>query len=149
MNALLPKVTIPNLTPEEKDGLKDYWNIYEAHREAVTAQLMAMASHHPEFKNIMQDTASQPSTEEQARNRELQRNAVLHNDWEPYLKNLQRQGMGYAQAGLSFRAWFEIIAAFRKFMIPHLLGSYGQSPEHLLSAITGMDTLIDIALSSI
>jgi PAS domain S-box-containing protein len=149
MNASLPEVTIPNLTPDEKEGLKDYWNIYEKHREDVTAQLMQMARQHPEFKYIMQNTASQPSSEEQSMSRELQRNAVLHNDWEPYLRNLQRQGMGYAQAGLSFRAWFEIVAAFRKFMIPHLLNSYGQSSEYLLSAMNGMDTLIDIALSTI
>lgn len=149
MNALLPKVTIPNLTSDEKEGLQDYWRIYEAHREEVTAQLMEMASHHPEFGHIMQSPASQPSAEEQARSRELQRNAVLQNHWEPYLKNLQRQGMGYAQAGLSFHAWFEIVAAFRKFMMPHLLNSYGQSPEHLLSAISGMDTLIDITMGII
>ena len=149
MNALLPKITIPNLTPDEKEGLQDYWRIYEAHREEVTAQLMEMASHHPEFRHIMQNAGSQPSAEEQARSRVLQRDAVLHSDWEPYLENLQRQGMGYAQSGLSFHAWFEIVAAFRKFMMPHLLNAYGQSPEFLLSALTGMDTLIDIALSSI
>jgi PAS domain S-box-containing protein len=149
MNHSLPKVTSPNLTFDEKEGLKDYWNTYEAHREEVTAQLMRMASEHPEFKYIMQNAASQPSAQEQARSRELQRNAILHNDWDPYLENLQRQGMGYAQAGLSFHAWFEIVAAFRKNMMPHLLNSYGQSPENLVSAITGMDTLIDITLSNI
>src|SRR5687768_3514469 len=149
MNASLPKVTIPNLTPDEKEGLKDYWRIYEAHREEVTEQLIQMANQHPEFKYIMQNTDLQPSDEEQSRSHDLQRNAVLQNDWEPYLNNLQRQGMGYAQAGLSFHAWFEIVAAFRKFMMPHLLNSYGQSPEHLLSAISGMDTLIDIAMGII
>src|SRR5687768_3433066 len=149
MSASLPKVTIPNLTPDEKEGLKDYWRIYEAHREEVTEQLILMASQHPEFKYIMQNTDLQPSDEEQSRSHDLQRNAVLQNDWEPYLKNLQRQGMGYAQAGLSFHGWFEIVAAFRKYMMPHFLNSYGQSPEHLLSALVGMDTLLDIVLSSI
>jgi len=149
MNVSLPKVTIPKLTPDEKEGLKDYWRIYEAHREEVTGQLIQMASQHPEFKYIMQNTDSQSSAEEQSRSRDLQRNAVLQNDWEPYLNNLQRQGMGYAQAGLSFHGWFEIVAAFRKYMMPHFLNSYGQSPEHLLSAMIGMDTLIDIVLSNI
>jgi len=142
MNPLLPKVTIPNLTPDERDGLQDYWRVYEAHREEVTAQLMKMASHHPELRRFLLNADSRPSAEEQARSHELQRNAILQNDWEPYLENLQRQGMGYAQAGLSFHAWFEIVAAFRKFMMPYLLDSYGQSPEYLLSAITSMDTLI-------
>jgi hypothetical protein len=47
MNASLPKVTIPKLTPDEKEGLQDYWRIYEAHREEVTSQLLEMANQHP------------------------------------------------------------------------------------------------------
>jgi len=149
VNASLPKIAIPKLSPDEKQGMRDYWHVYEAHRDEVTAKLQAMASQHEEFKFILQNAAAQPTEEEQARSRELQRNAVLQGDWEPYLKNLQRQGMGYAQAGLSFHAWFEIVAAFRKYMMPYLMESYGNSIEHLLSAINGMDTFLDIAMSNI
>jgi len=149
MNASIPKVTIPNLTPDEKAGLQDYWSIYEAHREEITAQLMEMASQHPEFKYILQNASSQPSAEQQARSHELQRNAIFHNDWEPYLENLQLQGMGYAKTGLSFHAWFELVRALEKYMLPHLLASCGESPQRLLSAINGMDILIDIAMGII
>src|SRR6266498_2114112 len=149
MDRSLPQISIPELAPAEKQGLQDYWSAYEAHREAITAQLLEMASHHPEFKYILQNTASQPTTEEADRNREVQRNAIFHDDWEPYLKNLQRQGMSYAKTGLSFRAWFEIVGAFRKYMLPHLMTAYGESPDRLLSAINGMDTLLDIAMSGI
>jgi PAS domain S-box-containing protein len=145
----LPKLTIPNFTPEEKQGLQDYWNLYEKHREEINAQLVEMATHHPEFKFILQNTAAQPTPEEQARNREIQKNAIFQNDWEPYLKNLQRQGMGYAQAGLSFHAWFEIVDAFRKYMTPYLLHSFGEEPERLLFAINGMDNLLDTTMSVI
>src|SRR4030095_954394 len=149
MNSSLPKIRIPKLTPEEKQGLQDYWNLYEKHRDEINAQLVKMAAHHPEFKFILQNAAAQPSPEEQARNREIQKNAIFQDEWEPYLKNLQRQGMGYAQAGLSFHAWFEIVGAFRKYMTPYLLHAFGEEPERLLSAIHGMDTLLDIALSGI
>src|SRR5918994_1448220 len=112
MDASLPPITIPELGPEQKQGLRDYWNTYEAHREEITAELLVMASQHPEFKFILQNTATQPKPEEQARNREIQRNAIFQDEWEPYLRNLQRQGMNYARAGLSFHAWFEIVGAF-------------------------------------
>src|SRR5688572_17048069 len=141
MDASLPKITIPELTPDERQGLHDYWNTYEAHREQITAQLLGMASQHPEFKYILQNTASLPTPEEQARNREIQRNAIFEDDWEPYLRNLQRQGMQYAQSGLSFHAWFEIVGSFRRFMVPHLLNTFGEEPERLLIAIHGMDAL--------
>src|SRR5215208_3258943 len=149
MNASLPKVTAPVLTPDEKQGLQDYWNVYESHRDEVTAQLLDMASQHPEFKYILQNAASQPALEEQARNREIQRNAIFHDDWEPYLKNLQRQGMQYAQTGLSFHAWFEIVGALRKYMVPYLLDAHGATPSRLILAINGMDILLDTAMSII
>jgi PAS domain S-box-containing protein len=149
MNGSLPKITIPKLSPVEKQGLQDYWKVYEAHREEISAKLLEMASQHEEFKFILQNTASQPSAEEQARSRELQRNAVLHGDWDPYLRNLHRQGMVYAQAGLSFRAWFELVGAFRQYTMPYLVHTYGHSTEYLISAMDGMDTLLDIAMTHI
>ncbi len=149
MDASLPKVVIPQLDPEEKQGLQDYWKVYEAHRDEVTAQIAEMALKHPEFKFILQNPSAQPTEEQRARNLEIQRNAILHQDWEPYLTNLQQQGMNYARGGLSFHAWFELIAAFRRAMLPHLVNAYGNSTEYLLSAINGMDTLIDIAMSGI
>jgi PAS domain S-box-containing protein len=149
MDASLPKITIPQLTPEEKQGLQDYWNTYEAHRDPITAQILEMAGQHPEFKYILQNASALPTPEEQARNREIQRNAIFQGDWEPYLRNLQLQGMGYARSGLSFHAWFEIVGAFRRFMVPYLLNSFGEEPERLLRAIHGMDALMDIALSRI
>jgi len=149
MDASLPKVTIPQLSPEEKQGLQDYWAVYEVHRREVTAQLEEMALNHPEFKFIMQNPAALPTEEQRARNVEIQKNAILHQDWEPYLTNLQQQGMGYARGGLSFRAWFELIAVFRRVMMPYLVNAYGNSTELMLSAMQGMDTLIDIALNGI
>jgi PAS domain S-box-containing protein len=149
MNASLPSLPLPNFSPEEKQGLQEYWNLYEKYRDEVNANLVDMAAHHPEFRFILQNTAAQPTPEEQARNREIQRNAIFHDDWEPYLKNLQRQGMTYAQAGLSFHAWFEIVDAFRKYMTPYLLHAFGEEPERLLAAINGMDNLLDTTMSVI
>lgn len=149
VNTSIPKITIPDLTPEEKQGMQAYWRVYEANREEVTAKLQEMALQHAEFKYILQNTAAQPTAEEQAKSRELQRNAVLSGDWKPYLENLQRQGIGYAKTGLSFHAWFEIVAAFRKYLMPHLLEAYRDSKERLVSAIHGMDTYLDIAMSTI
>jgi PAS domain S-box-containing protein len=149
MNSSSLKITIPELNPAEKQGLQDYWKVYEVYREVIAAKLLETASRHPEFKVILQNTAAQPTPEEQARGRELQRNAILQGDWEPYLENLQRQGIGYAHTGLSFRAWFEIVGAFRQYMMPYLVKAYGDSSEFLLSAIDGMNLLIDIGMTNI
>ncbi|HJQ15356.1 MAG TPA: PAS domain S-box protein [Anaerolineales bacterium] len=149
MDASPPKVKIPQLSPEEQQGLHDYWRVYEAHREEINAQIAEMAREHPEFKFILQNPVAQPTEEQRARNVEIQRNAILHQDWAPYLTNLQQQGMNYARGGLSFRAWFELISVFRRVMMPSLVNTYGHSTELLLSAMQGMDAWIDIALNGI
>jgi len=143
------KFATPILTEDESKGLQDYWGMYERHREAITAELIRMAESHPEFRSILQDDSLQQSTEEQEAGLEMQRRAIYHHDWEPYLVNLHEQGIRYAKAGLSFHAWFEIVSAFRKFMRPHLLEAFGDTPQRLLTALNGGDVLIEIAMSTI
>jgi PAS domain S-box-containing protein len=138
--------TIPSLTSDELEGLKDYWKVYESHREDITAALVRMAHEHPEFKFILENAPSWQTDGGQEVAVELQRRAIFEGEWTPYLNNLWTQGMLYAQAGLSFQAWFEIVAAFRRYMVPHLLNSYGKLPERLLSVMNGMDRLVDIVM---
>jgi PAS domain S-box-containing protein len=143
------RTPVPKLQPDEIKGLQDFWEVYESHRPEITAQLLQMASEHPEFKFILQNTPTQRSTEQEQAGLGLQHQAIYDGEWEPYLKSLQLQGMHYAQAGLSFHAWFEIVASFRKYTMPYLLEAYGASPKRLLSAMNGVDILIEITMSAI
>jgi PAS domain S-box-containing protein len=142
-------IVAPNLTSEERRELQDYWTVFERHREQVTADLARMAAEHAEFRFILQNASFQQSPEEQQRGIERQRRAIFHGEWEPYLRNLHEQGIRYAQAGLSFRAWFELISSFRKFIRPHLLDAYGEEPQRLLTSMNGGDVLIEVTMSVI
>lgn len=144
-----PKIVIPNLSSEESKGLQEYWQVYEAHRQEISAELMRLASKIPELQFILQNSSLQPDPEQQQANFERQRRAVYSGEWEPYLQNLWQQGKQYAQAGLSFRAWFELISSFRKVVRPYLLDEYRELPERLLAAMEGADTLIEITMSVI
>ncbi len=140
---------IPEFTSDEQKGLEDYWNIYEAHRQEINDELLRMAVNSPAFQFILKNPARQPAPDEDGVSLNLQRRAFLQQEWQPYLENLQQQGMFYAKAGLSFHAWFEIVTAFRSFVLPLMKQSYGKSPERLLTAIGAMDKAIDIALDTI
>src|SRR5215216_541209 len=144
------KIVVPILTEEESKGLQDYWAIYEIHREELSAALTRMAADLPDLAFIMQNASIQPPTPEQQQvGIERQRRAIYQNEWEPYLENLWQQGKQYAQAGLGFRTWFEIVSAFRKFMRPYLLEAFGETPQRLLAALDGADILIELAMSVI
>ena len=143
------RIITPTLSAEEIRELQEYWDVYERHREEVNAELVRMAVAHPEFGFILQNAAFQQSVEEQNAGIERQRRAIYNNEWQPYLSNLREQGIRYAKAGLSFHAWFELISAFRKFMRPHLLEAFGNTPQRLLASMNGADLLIEIIMSTI
>ncbi len=143
------KSFLPQLSLEEQKGLQDYWDVYEAHRAEVDAELMRFAAQIPEFKLIIDNSSLQQSPEQQQQNREIQRRAIYEGEWEPYLENLWEQGRRYAQAGVQFRKWFELVGAFRGFVRPYLYEGFGKSPKRLLGAMTGADIFIDIAMSAI
>jgi len=142
-------ISLPTLAPDEIKGLQDYWRIYEVHRQEITGKLVQMAGEHQEFKFILQNTPPKPVTGDEDPGIQLQRKAIFDGDWGPYLDSLQALGRQYAQAGLSFHAWFEAVAAFRKFMIPHVLDAYGGNMEGLIYALNGVDKLIEITMSVI
>src|SRR5687768_8584312 len=98
-----PKISGPQLTVDEQRGLRDYWEIYQAHREQLTSALMRMVADHPEFASILQLESRQ-----QEKSFELQRRAVFEGDWDPYLEILKTQGSKYAQMGHGLQAWFEM-----------------------------------------
>lgn len=142
-------ITLPTLTPDERHGLQNYWQVHEAYREEINALLLEAAAQHPEFKKILQNQESQPSAEQQAATWAMQRNAILQDHWAPYLQSLRERGMMYARDGLSLRAWFELIGSYRKHILPHLVATYSDSRERLVSAIHGMDILLDIAMNNL
>ena len=143
------KLLTPQLSPAEQKGLQDYWSILEAHRPEITAHLLQMAYDSPEFKPILENSALQQTPEELQAGIERERRAIFQNEWEPYLENLRMQGIRYAEAGLAFHVWFEVVGAFRKYMRPYLLQSYGHEPDRLLEALGGADKLIEVVLAVI
>jgi PAS domain S-box-containing protein len=151
MNISIPssKIVIPQPTPEEIKEIQDYWEVYEAHRQEISAELIRRAQEFPEFNFILQNSTLQPSPEQRQANIERQRRAVYQNEWEPYLENLWSQGKQYAEAGLSFYAWFKLVGVFRKLVRPYLLDTYGGMPERLLASMEGVDRFIEITMSVI
>lgn len=143
------KIPAPMLTAQELQDLQDYWEVYEAHRDKVASDLLRIASDHPEFRFILQNASLQQTPEEREASFERQRRAIHNAEWEPYLKNLREQGIRYAQTGLSFSAWFELISMFRKLLRPYLLHRFGEDPSRLLGAMNGADLLIEIVMSVI
>ena len=143
------KVVSPKFTTEESQGLQDYWGVYEEHRQKIASDLVNVAEEFPEFRFILQNSSLQPTPEQQKANIEKQQRAIYQGEWEPYIESLWQQGKTYAQAGLSFHAWFEITGVFRQLVRPYLLDAFGDTPERLFTALQGADRFLDFTLGVI
>lgn len=148
-STLSSRIIPPKLDAEELQGLQDYWDVYESHREEISSELLGRVSQLTEFQFFVENTSLQPSVEQQRESLERQRRAIYQGEWQPYLNSLWEQGKKYAQAGLDFRSWFVLISAFRQVVRPYLLQAFGQTPDRLLGAMTGSDILIEITMSVI
>ena len=141
---------VPSLSPQEKKGLKDYWRIYTVNREVIGTEILQRAVTFPEFKNILQNQEqAQERNPDNSNGQDLQERAIFFDEWEPYLKNLEIQGIEYARKGLEFEAWFKLIAVFREIITPYLIEAYGDDPQRLLDTINGMDFTIDLSMGVI
>lgn len=138
---------LPQLGAEEQKALQDYWDVYEAQREEIDAELMRVVAELPDFNALLQNPSLQQTPEQQQAERQRQRHAVYQGEWKPYLENLWEQGSQYAQAGIPFRSWFELVSAFRRLVRPHLFNAFGETPRRLLAAMAGADMFIELVMS--
>jgi PAS domain S-box-containing protein len=138
-----------DLDERERQGLRDFWTVYERHYEEVGEILLEELLSVPSIRPLIEATPAEAREEQNRVTRELSRRAVMDGDWEPYLENIRGRGVLYASGDLAFSAWFHILQAFRPLVYPHLLVEYSDDPERLLGALLGMDRFIDTAMSVI
>src|SRR6185312_9655080 len=91
-----------------------------------------------------------PEDQTAAQNRaslERQRQAIAENNWGPYLEDTRAQGTQYARAGVSFVAWYDIIAIYREAIRRRLIELGQKDPARAGRVSEGMNRWIDIAMS--
>lgn len=134
---------------DNRSAMKDFWQVYDSQREQISKEIMQLAADHPEFSAVIRSMTPEQVAENDRRSRGLQQRAIFNEEWTPYLADLEMQGARYAQMGISFAAWFEIVSAFRTVLMPYLHGAYGRTPDQFISAANGMDEFIDRAMAAI
>ncbi|MDQ4006010.1 MAG: PAS domain-containing protein, partial [Actinomycetota bacterium] len=137
------------LTERDRQGMRDFWAVYDRHYEEVSEALLEEVSAIPSFRSLLEAIPPEEREEQNRASRELTRRAIVDGAWEPYLEHLRGQGALYATGDLPFSSWFHLLQAFRPLVYPHLLLEYESDPERLLGALLGMDRFIDTAMAVI
>jgi rsbT co-antagonist protein RsbR len=115
----------------------------DAINEELRESLIAL----PEWAPIIK-AMSQSQLEKQNReSRERQRMAAVDGNWTPYLEDTRQQGMNYARMGVSFVAWYDIIAIYREVVRQKLMDLAKQDLARAQLVGNGMNRMLDIAMS--
>ncbi|MCW2960252.1 MAG: anti-sigma-factor antagonist [Thermoleophilia bacterium] len=142
-------IELPDPSRLDARSLELFWEAYDAHYDEVREQLLAFVSKDPIFGPIVARMDPQLQLDRDRQSRQLMRDAIVDGQWKPYLDDLVQQGRTYAQQGISFSGWFQVVSAFRGFVRPVLFQYFDDSREQLLAGLTGLHDLLDLAMSTI
>jgi len=134
---------------EDREGLRDFWTVYEAHYDQISSELNVVLARHPELGPLIANISPKERAEQDRVSREQLRAVVFEGDWDPFLANLKEQGATYAKGGLSFSTWYVVIGEMRHFVQPLLLEAYIGEPARLLRALDGLNKFTQVAMATI
>lgn len=133
------------LTDEELNALREFWQVCEPRYDEVVADITVDARSHPELGGLL--GGADPTDPEPTRG--LLSRAIMDGDWSPYLARMGDSGVRYAEAGLDFTAWFGAGRALRSRLIPLMVDSLSDDAERLAEAVRGVSILIDLAMFAV
>lgn len=108
------------LTAADKAALREFWRFYEPRRASSAAHVIGDV-------------------------RQLEHQAVVQDDWGPYLTSVRARGVQYAEAGVSYPEWFGLVRAHQQELEKQLLHELEGSASALLVA-TGLSLFFFIAV---
>jgi len=135
------------LSAGDKAAMRAYWEFYEPIADEISEALRISLSELPEWAPIIKASATAQARQQEQDSRARQREAVVNGNWAPYLDELRIQGMSYAKMGISFVAWYDIIAIYREIVRRRVLALGKVDLEKMAHVGDGMNRLIDIGMS--
>jgi rsbT co-antagonist protein RsbR len=135
------------LTADDKAVMADYWKFFEPIADSVNAELRESLLALPEWAPLIRAMTPQQADDQNRKSLDRQRLAIVENKWSPYLEDTRAQGTQYARAGVSFVAWYDIIAIYREAIRRRLMDLVQKDPERAGRVAEGMNRWIDIAMS--
>ncbi len=135
------------LTGDDKVALAEYWAFFEPLAGEINRELKESLLQLPEWAPVIRALSPAQEAEQNARSLEMQRTAFRDGNWAPYLEDLRAQGAVYAKMGVSFIAWYDIIAIYRE-LVRRRLVAFGDADYAKATRIAdGLNRSVDIAMA--
>lgn len=134
--------------PPDAAGMKDYFDVYFPHEPELHEHLMDVVRKTPGLRVLVERMPPEQIEAQRKQSLELLKQAAGGN-WQPLLENQRQQGQLYATMNLPFAEWFDLVSAFQRVMVPHMVAAYVKEPPRLSRALTALSDYLDQAMSVI
>jgi PAS domain S-box-containing protein len=130
-------------------GLNDFWSVYDGCYAEMQVALAGPLEDHAKFGPLMAKQSKQQRDAESAQSRKRLAKAIETNDWADYEMQLRKQGAFYANLGIGFRDWYDIIRLVAGYMVPKLTAAFLAEPDRLVAALQAQGEFFDHAMAVI
>jgi hypothetical protein len=93
----------PVWTPPDQEAPRNFWQVYEAHFDEISNDLLTLLEDDPDFGRVLASMSEEERLQQNRESRERLCKAILQGDREPYHAELRTQGAAYAQMGRELR----------------------------------------------
>lgn len=139
---------IPVLSEKEKQEILAYHVVFGKYESEISVKALEELRQHPIIGKLLDSIPVEQREAQDKISKEYQRDAIVNNNWAPYVEYQLMQGAAYAQMGLDFNVWYDLVILAKKYIEPCI---YKESTSNidLMSVLCGMNRFFDIALAII
>lgn len=133
---------------ETQRGLRDFFAHYHRCSMSANAEIEAALRAHPALGPVFRSLTDEQLEQQRTLSRERMLR-VEAGDWSSYREHLQKQGALYAQAGVRFADWCDLIRLMQRMITPSLIAALHAEPDRLAEALDAMALFYDRAIAEI
>ncbi len=129
-------------------GLQDFFALYHRCSMSANPEIEAELQAHPALGPVFRSLTVEQIEHQRAQSKERMLR-VEAGDWSSYREHLQQQGAFYAQAGVRFSDWCDLIRVMQRKITPALIAELRSEPQRLAEALDAMALFYDRAIAEI
>jgi PAS domain S-box-containing protein len=126
--------TLPWFQKAPALAVRDVWAVFDAQFDAIFAAIYRATAEHPQFGAGRKPALPEEIAAESNYIRPLIAGLFV-GDVAPYEAFLRAVGNRYAEGGVSFESWFDVVRVNSRELTPRLVAAYGGDPERLIAAL--------------
>ncbi len=133
-------------TAEEREGLLDFWQVYESSLDVINERRKVVFGSHPILGPGLAGASDAERAAAAAHARVLVERAT-HGDWSGYEQGLSQHARTYVAPGVRYQTWVDLFVDFRRTIAPRLTAAYADQPARLAWAQHAFQTFLDQTLA--